>query len=319
MRQPITTPLRASLAAALLGAAAGSHAAAVVTPMADTSAASAAALVQVLLAPNSGIALVPGTAQFHGAASAAGTFSNGGEGPAGLGIDSGVVLTTGDARFIGSSADFVGDAANKSGTFTAGVMNDLTPNTAGGHALFSALTGEATFNASVLSFSFVAERPRLTLSFVFGSEDYNDLVDSGFPTDVFGVFVNGVNQALVPGTQLAISASTVHCGGPTSGPAYGFGPNCHLYRDNAPFFDAIDSELDGMTVKLTLSMAVDVGAVNTISIGIADVLDDVGDSALMLQAGSVAAIPEPSTYALMLGGLAVCGAAARRRRGGARG
>ena len=36
----------------------------------------------------------------------------------------------------------------------------------------------------------------LSLQLVFGSEDYNDLVNSGFPTDVFGIFVNGVNYGV---------------------------------------------------------------------------------------------------------------------------
>jgi hypothetical protein len=54
--------------------------------------------------------------------------------------------------------------------------------------------------------------------------------------------------------------------------------------------------------------------VNSISIGVADALDSAGDSALLLAAGSVAAVPEPSAWALMLGGLAACAAIVRRRK-----
>ncbi len=303
------------LVAAMACATTVAQAAAVVTPLADDSAASAALLVNQLLGAHSGLSVVPGSAQYTGAASASGSFTNGGTGPTGLGMDSGVVLSTGDARFIGSSALFEFDDANKSGSFTAGVGNALTPNTSAGNALFNSLTSETTWNASILSFQFVPQYATLTLGFVFGSEDYNDLVNSGFPNDVFGVFVNGVNHALVPGTDLAISASTLHCGGPTSGAAPGVGGSrCDLYRDNPPFSGAIDSELDGMTVLLTLQMPVLIGQVNTIAIGVADVLDTVGDSAVLLAAGSVAAIPEPGTWALMLGGLAVCAGWARRRR-----
>ena len=296
------------------GAQGGAQAAATVTPLSDGGSDAASSLVNTLLAAQPGLSVVAGSASYSGQASASGLFSNGGLAANGLGIDSGVVLTTGDARFIGSSTAFEGDAANQTGTYTAGVGNALTPNTSGGHSLFSSLTTEPTFNASVLSFSFVPQYARLSLRFVFASEDYNDLVNSGFPTDVFGVFVNGVNQALLPGTQLGISASTVNCGGPTSDPAGGLGGSCSLYRDNAPFYDAIDTELDGLTVVMNLQMTVNPGQVNTLSIGIADTLDTMGDSAVLLAAGSVAAVPEPGTWALMLGGVAALGVAARRRR-----
>jgi hypothetical protein len=317
MKRHLAWPLAATVIATLtcLTGASTAHAAASVTPLADTSQASAAALVSALLSPSSGVSVVAGSEQYVGAASASGSFTGGGTGATGLGINNGVVLTTGDARFIGSSAAFAGDSANKSGDFTAGAGNSLTANTSPGNALFGTLTTFATFNASILSFQFVPTTSSLSLKLVFGSEDYNDVVNSGFPTDVFGIFVNGVNYALVPGSSLAISASTINCGGPTSGAATGVGAqNCALYRDNPPFSDAIDSEVDGFTVVLTLGMPVNAGQVNTIAIGIADTLDTVGDSAVLLQAGSVAAVPEPSEWALMLGGLAVCAAAVRRRR-----
>jgi hypothetical protein len=294
-------------------------AAPVVTHMVDGSSASATALVYSLLSSSPGLSVVDGSAIYTGAVTASGTFTAGGTGPSGLGLDSGVVLTTGDARFIGSSAAFVGDSANKSGDFTSGVGNSLTPNNTSGNSLFNSLTSSGNANASILSFSFVPEGSRLTLQLVFGSEDYNDLVNAGFPTDVLGIFVNGINYGLVPGTSAPISASSINCGGPTPGPAPNVGgQNCALYRDNAPFFDLIDSELDGLTVAINLSIPVSFGAVNTISIGIADNVDSFGDSALLLANGSISAgsssVPEPSTIALVLTAVAGLAAVSRHRK-----
>ena len=313
MKNELTRPLVAALLGGFLACPHAAFAAATVTPMPDGSAASAAALVNSLV--GSGVTVFSGSISYIGAPSASGSFIGGGTGPSGVGIDRGVVLTTGDARFLGSSAAFAGDNANKTGDFTAGVLNSLTPNNSPGNALFSSLSSFGTANASILGFSFIPNDSLLRLSFVFASEDYNDLVNSGFPTDVFGIFVNGVNYALVPGTQTPISAATVNCGGPTSGAANGAGAqNCARYRDNAPFLDVIDSELDGFTTEFTLLIPVNAAAVNSIQIGIADNLDSFGDSALLLRANSVAAIPEPSTYALMLAGLVAIGQVARRRR-----
>ena len=149
------------------------------------------------------------------------------------------------------------DFPNKTTAFGAGILNTLTRNTSPGSPLFASLTSAPTFNASILSFQFIPTGSTITLKYVFGSEEYGDVVNTGFPPDVLGVFVNGVNYARVPGASAPVSTASINCGGPTSGAASGVNPqNCSLYRDNPPFFGKIETELDGLTVVLTLTAPV---------------------------------------------------------------
>jgi hypothetical protein len=57
---------------------------------------------------------------------------------------------------------------------------------------------------------------------------------------------------------------------------------------------------------------VNIGAVNTISIGIADAFDSVGDAALLIRQGSLFAAHEPSALLPALAGLAFLGLVRRR-------
>jgi hypothetical protein len=209
-----------------------------------------------------------------------------------IGINNGVVLTTGDARFVSGSATSSEDFPNKTTAFGAGIINTLTRNTSPGSSLFSSLTTAQTFNASILSFEFIPSGSTITLKYVFGSEEYGDVVNTGYPPDVLGVFVNGVNYARAPGSAAAVSTATINCGGPASGAATGVNPtNCNLYRDNPPFFGKIETELDGLTVVLTLTAPVKAGEVNTIQLGIANSHDSSADSAVFIQAGSLQSAP----------------------------
>ena len=265
----------------------------VVKPLSATGGSPAAVQMLVSNLLGGGVAIVPGSVQYTGATAASGIFVNGGTNPAtSIGINSGVVLTTGDARFVSGGSTSVEDFPNKTTAFAAGISNALTRNTSPGSSLFAGLTTAATFNASILSFQFIPTGSSITLKYVFGSEEYGDVVNTGFPSDVLGFFVNGVNYARVPGGGVAVSTASINCGGPVSGAASGVSPqNCNLYRDNPPFFGKIETELDGLTVVLTLTAPVNAGQVNTLQLGIANSLDTHADSAVFIQAGSLQSAP----------------------------
>jgi hypothetical protein len=265
----------------------------VVKPLSATGGSPAAVQLLVSSLLGGGITVVPGSIQYTGAMAASGIFVNGGTNlDTSIGINNGVVLTTGDARFVSGSATSAEDFPNKTTAFGAGILNTLTRNTSPGSSLFSGLTSAQTYNASILSFQFIPTGSSITLKYIFGSEEYGDVVNTGFPPDVLGVFVNDVNYARVPGSGVAVSTASINCGGPASGAASGVNPqNCNLYRDNPPFFGKIETELDGLTVILTLTAPVLAGQVNTIQLGIANSSDSFADSALFLQAGSLQSAP----------------------------
>jgi hypothetical protein len=291
------------------GLAAGpTHAALFVTPSAN-----ATDLANALLGGASGITI--NSATYTGGAAASGTFIGG----AGIiGFESGIVLTSGDAAFV------VGP--NNTGSFSA-------DNGAAGDAQLGALIGGATtFNASILDINFTPSGGKVTFNYVFGSEEYNEFVNTGF-NDVFAFFVNGVNAALIPGTSTAVAINNVNCGfvtglGAATAGAPGTNPeNCGFYVNNVnpTLTGLLDTQLDGMTVVLSIVADVNAGVGNTLMIGIADTGDAAYDSAVFIQAGSFQVCgpggpacpneaPEPGVLALLSTGLLGLALFRRRRR-----
>jgi len=237
----------------------------------------------------SGITIVPGSATYTGAAAASGTFT-GGTG-AGIGINSGILLTSGAA--IGAT-----------GPNTSG--GNGVNNGAPGDAQLTALAGQTTFNAAVLTFDFTTSGGDLFFSFVFGSEEYNEFVGSF--NDVFAFFVDGMNIALVPGTMTPVAINTIN-----------LGSNPSLYNNNdAAAGSPFNVQYDGFTTVLT-AQALGLGAgTHTIKIAIADAGDGILDSGVFIQGGSftdapVNGVPETGSTLIFLS-VAIGGMVAARRK-----
>jgi hypothetical protein len=210
-------------------------------------------------------------ATFTGSNMAAGTFS-GGNGI--LGFDSGIVLDTGNVNDL--------PGPNKSDSTSTDFGLPGNPN------LDAILNGSGTTqDAATLDFDIVPTGNTVTFSYVFGSEEYNEFVDSGF-NDVFGFFVNGKNVALVPGTNTPVSVDSIN-----------LMSNSQLYRNNAlstdpdPTSNPINIELDGITVVLQATASVTPNQVNHIELSIGDVGDGIFDSAVFLQTGTLTNAPGP--------------------------
>lgn len=260
-------------------------------------------MVSTLLSGGSGISVSNIT--YTGANNASGLFS-GGSGILDSGgqaaLNSGIILTSGSAsNVIGPNT--LPDATKDNGLPGTSTLDALIPS-------------YKTYDASVLQFNFVPTGSKVEFTYVFGSEEYNEYVNSQF-NDVFGFFVNGTNYALIPGTTTPVAINTVNCGY-SPGATPGANPsNCSYFIDNVGQNNHLNTQLDGITKELTFVAPVNIGAINTMYIGIADAGDPILDSAVFLKGGSFTvcgdpgepecgtSVPEPSS--LLLLGLGIVG------------
>ena len=216
-----------------------------------------------------------------------GAFASGMES---IGIDSGIVLSTGNIRNIEGPN-------NRPNTGT--IVHQE------GDSDLEILIGNNTNDASGITFNFVPTEKDFRLRFVFASEEYCEWVNTDF-TDVIGIFISGpgldgpfsngaINIALVPESDQFIAVNTVN-----------HNLNTHLYIDNTPqsqhqwaadpvncgnLLDqdgaAIDLiEFDGFTTVLEAKAKLIPNETYKIKIVIADAVDYNYDSAIFIEGAS---------------------------------
>ncbi|NUB46445.1 hypothetical protein GEU84_018795 [Fertoebacter nigrum] len=203
------------------------------------------------------------SALYQGDARSAGIYAQGSTvSPGAVPSAQGVILSTGLAtRFTNAAGQ--ANASPSTSEQVAGVNGDPGMN---------AIAGVPTYDGAFLNASFVPVGDTLTMQLVFASEEYPEWVNSGF-NDAVGIWVNGTKIALALGDG-DISIDNINTD-----------QNPNLYRDNGA--GAYNTEMDGLTVVLTLKAPVLPGQVNSIRIGIADAGDRVYDSALLIVADSI--------------------------------
>jgi hypothetical protein len=203
-------------------------------------------------------------ATYTGAEEASGIYSDGlATSPGVVPSDSGVILSTGKAEDFTNSSYSANHVSNTSTSMGTAGDSDLT-----------GVSGSWTYDAAVLEATFVPDGNELTMQIVFSSEEYLEYVGSSF-NDACAIWVNGVQAELTVGT----GDITINNVNPDS--------NSNLYLDNPRDTDPYNTEMDGLTVTLTLKAPVIPGQENTIKIGIADAGDTRYDSNLLIAGDSV--------------------------------
>lgn len=240
----------------LMGLSGASAHAVGVTPSTDAN-----ALANLLIGP--GITLVPASATLTSGTTSAGSFSGGTA--ADIGINQGLLLTSGSVYNAPGPNNDDGASAQASGSGTS-LLSDSTDST-------------------VLKFDFTSAGGDLFFNYVFGSEEYNEFVNSSY-NDVFGFFLDGVNIALIPGTSTEVSINNLNNG-----------LNSAYYVNNdlsdLPAASLKNIQYDGFTVVLQAKALGLSAGTHTIELAIADRGDQILDSGVFIQGGSFSDTPQP--------------------------
>ena len=202
-----------------------------------------------------------------------GSFSNGAT--TNLGLNSGVVLTTGKATSIPNKAS---------------VLASSTLGNPGDSDLTAIVSPDDTHDACVLEFDFVPLSDTIKFKYIFASEEYPEFVNSF--NDVFAFFITGPNPAggnytkkniaLIPGTSLPVTINNVN-EGQGNCPTLNGCTNCAYYVNNCTGTTIV---YNGFTTPLTAIANVVPCTTYHLKLAIADVADDAYDSGVFLQANS---------------------------------
>ncbi|SFO27408.1 Hint domain-containing protein [Roseovarius lutimaris] len=204
------------------------------------------------------------SASYTGDRDSSGIYTNGDTiSPGVTPSDTGVMFSTGDLRGFTNNNFFQSNQSSSTTTNSSGPNGDPT---------FNAAAGAQTYDASYMDVDFIPTGDVMTMQFVFASEEYPEYAVGSFQ-DFVGVWING---NLVP---LGVGDGDIDPNNLNAGSA------SNLFIDNTQ--DQFNTEMDGFTATLTLTIPVNAGELNSIRIGIADVTDSNYDSTVLIAGNSV--------------------------------
>jgi len=143
---------------------------------------------------------------------------------------------------------------------------------------FNTLTAPSlSQDTAFLEFSFTPQYDTIVIDYVFGSDEYNEYVWYGY-TDSVGIFVNGVNCAVLPGTTTPVQIDVINNN-----------LNSDYYVDNSS--GLYNVEMDGFTKELSCVAPVNAGIPNTLKIWVTDSFDYQLDSWAVFWANGINSYP----------------------------
>jgi hypothetical protein len=202
-------------------------------------------------------------ATYYGDIDSAGIYTGGlSTSPGVAPSNTGVIMSTGNAEDFTNSRGQSNQSTSTS-TNTSGINNNSQLNAA---------AGATTYDGSILDVDFIPDSNVMTMQFIFSSEEYPEFQNSIYQ-DFVGVWINGnlVEMDVGNGDTDPGNINTTN--------------NINMYVDNQN--DDYNTEMDGFTITMTLTMFVNPGVVNSMRIAIADVSDANYDSNLLIAGNSV--------------------------------
>lgn len=227
---------------------------------------------------------------FSGQAAQIGFFYDGLNGTPNLGIDSGIVISSGDVNDIpaGGNQPDQGQYAGPGDPDLLTIAQSVTSNPQA-----SSIT--STNDGAFLEFDFTPIGDTVKFDFVFASEEYTTYINSVF-NDIFAFFVSGpgitgpyaspgafpngaINVAQVPGTTDPITISTIYNDPSQTPPSV----NGQFYISNTT---EQCHDFNGFTTVMTIQFPVQCGQLYHFKIAVADCEDDYLDTGVFLKASS---------------------------------
>jgi gliding motility-associated-like protein len=241
-----------------------------------------------------GLGVTASNITFTGNPAQIGAFDGSG---AGFGFMDGTVISSGEVNSLVPGAPALNDdffTFQNTGDLIT-VAQSVTTNPNAGNI-------DEIHDQGILEFDFVPQSDLVSFNFIFGSTEYESWINSVY-NDAFGFFVSGPgitgpfsspagfpggsqNLALVPGTNLPITISTIYPAGAFNGAPGGLNPQ--FYIDNS---SQTSIALYGYTVPINISFPVICGETYHFKFALADMQDGSLSSAVFLEAGSFTSPP----------------------------